>query len=178
MFPLDYVLAAALLTAPPDTVDPPGAADTYAVLCPTMQRVAQNWEILDPREVRYVLTRTEDYQADMDLLRKRNYDLADAPPLHDCVRFPPRAAVIELLSFNRAYGEQLEKRQHVHRAFAAEYQEALRETEELYQVWEAIRDARCEYYYITVRRQALKKVRDTIGTANYYNGTYPPHVPV
>ena len=45
-------------------------------------------------------------------------------------------------------------------------------------VWDAIRDSRCEYYYITVRRQALERVRDTIGVVAYYNGNYPPHVPV
>ena len=178
MFPLDYVLAAALLTAPPDTVDPPGAADTYAVLCPTMQRVAQNWEILDPREVRYVLTRTEDYQADMDLLRKRNYDLADAPPLHDCVRFPPRAAVIELLSFNRAYRQHLTSRQSLELTSWWELRETLQEADRLYQTWDTVRDARCDYYYVTVRRQALKKLREAIGPQAYYNSCLPPHVPV
>ena len=52
MLPLDYVLAAALLTAPPDAADAPGAADTYAALCPLMQQIALRWEVLDPREVR------------------------------------------------------------------------------------------------------------------------------
>src|SRR5215471_20374273 len=113
MLPLDYVLAAALLTAPPDAADPAGAAETYAVACRMLQHVALDWDILDPREVRYVLTRKEDYKSDMALLRRRHYDLADAPPLHDCMRFPPRPVVTQMLSFNRTYRENLEKRKEV-----------------------------------------------------------------
>src|SRR4051812_3138573 len=127
MIPLDYVLAAALLTGPPDAAAPAGAADTYASLCPMLQHVAGEWEILDPREVRYVLTRKEDYKPDWAPLRRRHYDLADAPPLHDCMRFPPRSAVTQMLSFNRAYRENLEKRKEVERNRADEHEEALQE---------------------------------------------------
>lgn len=178
MLPLEYVLAAALLSAPPDTTDPPDAAEIYAPLCPVVQQVALRWEVLDPREVRYVLTRNEDYKSDMSLLRRRHYDLVEAPPLHDCARFPARAAVTQMLSFNRAYRDNVEKHLAVDRSRAAEYQELLQEVDRLYQVWDAIRDTRCEYYYVTVRRQALKRVREAIGEPAYYNGTYPPHVPV
>jgi hypothetical protein len=178
MLPLDYVLAAALLTAPPDATDPPGAAETYACLCPMMQHIASGWEILDHREVRYVLTRNEDYKSDMGLLRRRHYDLSDAPPLHDCVRFPPRSAVTPLLAFNRTYRENLEKLKEVERGRLEELESALQEADRLYQIWDDIRDTRCEYYYITVRRQALKRVRDAIGIVAYHNGNYPPHVPI
>lgn len=178
MFPLDYILAAALLSAPPDTTDPSGTVAAYAPLCPAMQHLAIGWEIMDPREERYVLARKEDYRTDLNLLRRRYHDLLDAPPLHDCMRFPPRVAVTELIAFNRSYREHLEKRKELERAFAYEVQETLQETDRLYQVWDAIRDTRCEYYYVTVRRQALKRVRDTIGEQAFYNGNYPPHVPV
>src|SRR5438552_11573356 len=178
MLPLAYVLAAALLTAPPDTTDPSAAAETYACLCPMMQHVALGWEILDNREVRYVLTRNEDYKSDMSLLRRRHYDLADAPPLHDCVRFPPRGAVTPLLSFNRTYRENLEKLKEVERGRADELDEALQEADRLYQVWDAIRDSRCEYYYITVRRQALKRLKQMIGAEGYDTADLPPYVPL
>jgi hypothetical protein len=178
MLPLDYILAAALLSAPADAGEPEGATATYASLAPVVQQVALRWEVLDPREARYVLTRQEDYKSDMALLRRRCYDLLDAPPLADCVRFPPRSEVTQMLSFNRSYREHLEKCKGVDRHLAWEYEEALREADRLYQIWDAIRDTRCEYYYITVRRQALKRVRDTIGPEAYYNGDYPPHVPI
>ena len=178
MFPLDYLLAAALLAAPPDTVDPPAALDAYLALAPTLQELALAWEILDPRETRFVLTRREELKADFELLRRRRHELADAPPLHDCMRFPPRPLVSELLDFNRQYREHLEQRRTVDTARAWEHQEALAEAERLYNIWDSIRDSRCDYYYITVRRQALKKVREAIGVEAFYNGHYPPHVPV
>ena len=44
-------------------------------------------------------------------------------------------------------------------------------------MWDAVRDARCEFYYVTVRRQALKKLRDLVGEEAYLAGTLPPNVP-
>jgi len=178
MFPLDYIVAAALLAAPPDAADPAAALDAHFAFCPAMQELAVDWEILDRRELRYLLANKDDYRSDMEMMRQRYYDLKDAPPLHDCMRFPPRAAVSELLAFNRAYREYLEKRKDLERSSATEYQEALQETERLCRIWEDIRDTRLEFRYVAARRQALKRVRDAIGEQAFYNGNYPPHVPV
>src|SRR5262245_32582518 len=51
------------------------------------------------------------------------------------------------------------------------------ETDRLYGVWDAARDARCEFYYVTVRRQALKKLKEMIGDNAYALGELPPYVP-
>jgi hypothetical protein len=178
MFPVDYVLAVALLAAPPDATEAPGAAERFANLRPTLQSLAVHWEILDPREVRYVLTRPEDFASDLKLLRRRYHDLADAPPLHDCMRFPDRALISDLLSFNRAYRQHLDSKQSVELNYWWELREALQEADRLYQIWDTVRDARCDYYYVTVRRQALKKLKETVGEQAYYSGRLPPHVPL
>ena len=178
MIPLDYVLAVALLASPAETVDAPEAAPQFANLRPTLQAVAVQWEILDPREVRYVLTRNEDFTSDLTLLRRRHADLDGAPPVHDCVRFPDRTVVNEMLAFNRAYRQNLETRLSVETVCWWDLRETLQEADRLYQIWDLVRDSRCDYYYVTVRRQALKKVKETVGDAAYYNGTMPPHVPV
>src|SRR6266851_6376773 len=178
MFPLDYVLAVALLTTPDDAVEPNDAAQEYAALRPTVQAVAVQWEILDPREVRYVLTRNEDFASDMKLLRRRYADLADAPYVHDCIRFPDREVVNDMLTFNRAYRQHLETRLTMETTGWWDLRETLQEADHLYQIWDLVRDSRCDYYYVTVRRQALKKIKETVGDAAYYNGNMPPHVPV
>src|SRR5690242_16867636 len=98
MFTLDYLLAAALLASPADK-DVAVGPDTFGTVGPAVQRLALQWEILDPREVRYVLTRPEDFQADLKLLQRRYHELANAPPVSDCLRFPDRAVVSELLAF-------------------------------------------------------------------------------
>src|SRR5208283_4676045 len=169
--------AAALLTYPPDLPDPPVTADSFNQLRSSLQTLALDWELLDPREVRYVLARAEDFQSDLNLLRRRYSELADAPPVQDCCRFPDRSTVNELLAFNRAYRQYIDVRQPGEPARWWELRTALQETDYLYQVWDTVRDARCEYYYVTVRRQALKRLRELIGDEAYYNATLPPCVP-
>lgn len=178
MLQFDYLLALALLTAPPDGVDSAAPIEMSERLRPTLQALAVQLEILDPREVRYILSRQEDCTADINLLRRRYHDLVDAPLLSDSLRFPDRESVNELLSFNRSYRQHIDMRQTVELAHWWEHQATLQETEQLYQVWDTVRDARCEYYYVTVRRQALKRLRELIGMDAYYGGRLPPFVPV
>jgi hypothetical protein len=202
MMPLNYALAAVLLATPaepPEPFDPnanaggatmtryfrppaPGetgdSLDALVTTRPAVRGLALHWEILDPREVRYVLTRAEDFPTDLKLLRRRYADLADAPPLYDCMRFPDRALVNDLLAFNRAYRQHLDNRQSLELANAWELHQMLLESDRLYQIWDLVRDTRCDYYYVTVRRQALKKLKEMIGDQAYYSGCLPPHVPV
>ncbi|HEX5269656.1 MAG TPA: hypothetical protein VFW33_04170 [Gemmataceae bacterium] len=177
MFTFDYLLAAALLAAPADR-DLALSPELFATVGPAAQQLALKWEILDPREVRYVLARPEDFAADLKLLQRRYHELANAPPVADCLRFPDRATVSDLLAFNRAYRQQMDARQAVELVHWWEYREAVQEADKLYQVWDNVRDARCDYYYVTVRRHALQKLREAIGPEAYYAGCLPPHVPV
>lgn len=175
----DYLLALALLTAPLDPAPTAvGDAEMFAHLRSPLQALAVQLEVLDPREVRYLLTRPEDFQADLILLRRRYQELADAPVLNESLRFPDRETVNELLAFNRAYRQHIDVRQTVELSHWWEYQAALQETEQLYQIWDTVRDARCEYYYVTVRRQALKRLRDLLGDEAYFSGQLPPYVPL
>jgi hypothetical protein len=50
------------------------------------------------------------------------------------------------------------------------------ETDRLYEIWNAARDAGTTYYYVTVRREALRKLRDLLGP-DYYRMTFPSPVP-
>jgi hypothetical protein len=177
MFTLDYLFAAVLLTAPADR-DVALSPELFATVGPAAQQLALKWEILDPREVRYVLARPEDFAADLKLLQRRYHELANAPPVADCLRFPDRATVSDLLAFNRAYRQQMDARQAIELVHWWEYREAVQEADKLYQVWDNVRDARCDYYYVTVRRHALQKLREAIGPEAYYAGRLPPHVPV
>jgi hypothetical protein len=92
------------------------------------------------------------------MLRRRYQDLKDAPPLVDCQRFPDRSTISDLLAFNRAYRQHLDNRQTMEMVHTWEVRDALQEADHLYHVWDTARDARCDYYYVTVRRQALKRL--------------------
>jgi hypothetical protein len=177
MTPYDLILAAALLSVPPGTPEEPPTPDRWPAVQEAIHKTAIRLEILDERETRYVLARVEDFEADLDLLRRRNQELHDAPPLADAARFPGRDAVNQLIQFNRTYRTFLEGRQTWEADRAEVIGVALAETDRLYRVWDAVRDARCEFYYVTVRRQALKRLRDGLGDTAYETADLPPHVP-
>jgi hypothetical protein len=177
MVPLDYVLAVAALTAPASAGEEAPAA--HACLRPAVRAVALGWEILDPREARTMLARPAEFAADLRLLRRRCGELADAPPLCDAGRFADRELVCELLAFNRAYHAQLERRQEAGGpARAGELTQALGETDALYRIYDLLRDARSDCYYVSVRRQALAALREAVGRRDYARGVLPPHVPL
>jgi hypothetical protein len=178
MLPFDYLAALVLLTAAPTAVDSGDTPRISAALRVHLQELAVEWEILDPRELRYILARPEDFSSDLNLLRRRHRELVSAPPLSDCLRFPERATINDLLSYNRAYRQHIDLRQPVELIRWWELRVALQETERLYQIWDSVRDARCDYYYVVVRRQALKRLREQIGDEAYYAGDLPPSVPL
>ena len=173
----DLVLAALLISAPPGTPETPPSAERWSVVQAALHKTAIEWEILDERETRYVLARLDDFEPDLNLLRRRYVDLADAPKVADAARFPDRQAVNEFIRFNRAYRKTLETRQ----VWEADRADAIRivvlETDRLYRVWDSVRDARCDFYYVTVRRQALKKLQEMLGQDAYTAGDLPPYVP-
>ena len=177
MSPSDLILAIMLLSAPvgtPEQVPPP---DRWLVVQGAIQQVAMDWEILDVRETRYVLAKSEDFQDDIDFLRKRRVDLAEAPKVNESDRLPPRQAVNDNIRFNRAYRKNLENRLIWEPDRAGVIGDAIDETERLYKMWDAIRDAKCDYHYITVRRLALKKLKEMLGPDAYSTGELPLFVP-
>ena len=46
-----------------------------------------------------------------------------------------------------------------------------------HQVWNTLRDARCSFYYVAVRRQALKQLRELVGEPAFYRAELPPPLP-
>jgi hypothetical protein len=173
----DLILAAALLTAPVGTPEQTPTEDRWPTVRDALQKTAIGWELMDPRETRYLLAARADFEPDLDLLRKRYVELADAPKLAECQRLPDRRTVGELLKFNRAYRKHLEEREVWETDRSDVLQAAMQETDRLYRHWDAIRDAQCDFYYVSVRRTALKKLRDAIGEEAFSTGHMPPYVP-
>ena len=185
VFPINYALAAVLLTTPPADTSAPlennSKLEHLSSVRPAVRDLALAWEIMDQREVRYVLTRSEDFTSDLKLLQRRYQDLGDAPPLYDCMRFPDRSLVNDMLAFNRAYQTYLEHQEQYYVAdsvMAWEIHQTRIENQKLYEVWDLARDTRCDYYYVTVRRAALNKLKQLLGDQAYASGILPPHVPV
>src|SRR5262245_31674288 len=107
----DLILAAALLTAPVGTPEQTPPEDRWTAVRDAVHQTAVAWEIMDSRETRYVMATRDDFEPDLNLLRKRYAELVDAPKLSDCHRLPDRRTVNELIKFNRAFRKHLEERQ-------------------------------------------------------------------
>jgi hypothetical protein len=175
---LDYVLAVAVLTAPTGSDCPAHSPLTeHRCLGRVLKDVALHWELLDPRETNAFFRRPDDFPVDVQLLRRRYRLLAEAPFCSDALRFPTREACCELLTFNRAYHRGLKQRQEAVGTQGNSHL-ALQEAEQLYRIWDLVREARSDCYYVSVRRQALLALRQALGSEDYYKGQLPPHVPV
>ena len=174
---MDVLAAIILLNTFPGTYTHPPSDAEFPSLRDSVHRVALAWEILDPRETGYIFAKHSEFEADLNLLRQRHQDLRDAPRLCECHRLPTRFVANEFLQFNRAYRKHLVDRRELERDRAQVIDAAVAEVDECYRVWDAIRDARAEFYYVTVRRQALMRLRCMVGDEAYYLGEWPSPVP-
>lgn len=173
---LDYAIAVALLTSPPAE----GAdLSPYVRLRPVMQKIALEWEVLDPREVTFLLARNKDFSDDVCVIQQRWQEFKDAPFIDEVLRFPDRTVVNDFLTFNRSYRSDLKNASEIVGGHARWwYEAAIQETDILYRVWEKVHDARNKSCYITVRRQALKNFRELVGAECFYSGQLPPYIPI
>lgn len=178
MSPSDLFFATVLLSAPVGSPEQVPCPERFAAVQAAVHEIAVNWEILDPRETRYVLSKAEDWQTDLDFLRKRKAELADAPKIGESVRLPDRRLMDDYIQFNRAFRKNLEVRALWEADRAVEIGEVARETDRLYKLWDAMREAKCDFHYVTYRRQALKKLKDSLGTEAFDSGELPAYVPV
>lgn len=176
MFTGEVLLAAVLLTSPKESTVPVQDAAWLEALRPALLTLAMDAEVLDAREKGFVLG--HDVTGDLAMLQGRFQELQKAPLVGEGQRFPDRKLINEFLALNRAYRNQLTARLAIDLVYSEELRTAIAETDQLYQIWDTVRDARCDYYYVTVRRQALQLLRDLIGAEAFYSGQMPPHVPV
>jgi hypothetical protein len=173
----DVLFAVMLLSAPIGTPEQSPTAERWPAIQAALHHTAIEWEILDPRETRYVLAKHEDFQGDLDFLRKRKAELAEAPKVIDSARLPDRAMINDAIRFNRSFRKHLETRLAWESDRAVLIGEVINENERLYRMWDAIRDAKSDLTYITTRRLALLRLRDMLGPETYEKGETPPYVP-
>jgi hypothetical protein len=177
MFKGEFALAFMLLTTPPGVTETPPDGAQWLSLQQSVQELAIKWEILDPRETKYILAKPEEYAIDINLLRRRYQDLKDVPRLSDADRLPDRSTAHELIQHNRAFRKTIDIRRALETDRADEWMIVLQDTDHLYQVWDAVRDAKCDFYYVTVRRHALRKLKESLGDEHYSMAALPPGLP-
>ncbi len=174
----NLIIAALLLSSPPQLNDPWAEKWNNPFILLTVQCMAVENEILDVRETRYMFIRNTEFTSDLNILRRRFIELANSPLTSDSDQFPDRSLISSYLAFNRAYKHHLEMQAMYYTWHYEWYRQAIKETDELFRIWDLIRDASTPYYYVTTRREALMKLKKELGDDCYYQGIFPPYVPI
>jgi hypothetical protein len=177
MFGNEFALAVSLLVAPVGSPLPSLEDFDWLQVQSSIHRVAIDWEIMDQREKKYLIVNQRDLQDDVDRLRQRYADLQGAPKLVDATRFPNRDIINRMIEENRSVRRDIDQRRHLETDRASGFRSAMYEIDEFHEVWNTLLHAKCEFYYIDVRRKALKKLLELVGTEAYAAATLPPAVP-
>ncbi len=172
MFTAETLVAAMLLTAPQEAPQ----SSAWAMVCrPNVLALAAAAEVLDSREKGFVMG--QDLLGDLTILQGRYAEFSRAPLLQEAEMFPDRKLINEMLALNRHCRNQLMERRKIDLVHSEEIILLIQQLDSRYQVWDAIRDSRCDYYYVTVRRQSLALLKDLIGAESFYMGRMPSVLP-
>lgn len=183
---LDCFLALFLLTAPVPDATAAWALEQMPQLQSSVLAAAVELELADPRETTWIFQPWEPYETDateyrrgLDLLRGRHRELAGAPPLRDCLRFPPHASIEPQISFNRAHRDWLVGQREVEPYTTDQqlWQDWIDETDEIHAVLIRARNAQCDYWHVPQRREELGQLRELLGLDAFYSGRLPPAAP-
>ncbi len=173
----DLFLAATILAAPVGTPELVPCPERFQEIRDAISTMAQKWEIMDPKEDKYLLTNPEYYQSEIDILRQRYVQFKDAPMVRDAQRLPTIDKINELIKFNRNFKKSLDERLLFELDRENLILEAIRETDVYHLLWIEIRHAQSEFLYVTGRRESLLKVKEFLGEERYISGELPPYVP-
>jgi len=176
MPPLNYLMCVVLLTGSPNDVSSNSYSDPE--MRAALKKFAVSQEVLDPHETGHFLKDADSFADNVKVLRERHAELEDCPPLRDHMMFVERDLINDLLVFNSSYRTNLQQRASLCPVYEQDFHAAIREAESLYKTWDILRDAKCEFYYVLVRRRALRELKKVLGDKAYYEGRMPPHVPI
>ena len=137
---MDILTAIILLSGTPGTLEPVPTISEFIDLRGQVHKVALEWEILDHRETSYVFVRHAEFQRDLDMLRRRNVELRDAPRVCEAHKLPPRDWVIRMVCFNRDYRKILDTRRELELDREDILSAAICESDALYRVYDDDRD--------------------------------------
>jgi hypothetical protein len=165
----DILLAMLLITSPVGTPAPPPSEDVLARVSSAL-RVQ---EILGPDEV-YFFAYPDEFQDDIDGMRRRWNLVKDAPPLADWHRFPPRPVIQRLMQFNRTLRRSLMDQIDVlPLPDRDQWNKLVARLREDYDILNELDDAVNEHLSVFYRRLALLKAREKMGLENYLQGLLP-----
>lgn len=177
--PAELAMARVLIMSPVGRVDSVPSGDDWPRVSAAIHQAAIAMEILDPAERVYIGAESKDLQVDFNILRDRWQDVGHGPRLCDANKFSfTRADCTVAIEFNRAVRRRLEMIAEAEADRRHEVRDAISLVDAHYSVWDSLRDSKCDYYHVTPRRQALKRLKQLIGPDDWAAGRMPLAVPV
>lgn len=178
MLSMSWVIASLLIYQPPDT---PVDNDTVLSVRGEIVFILLAEQLIDEREIWYWgLSRAGGRDCavnDLNIARNRRVLLLGAPLVEDVYRFPSRTTAMSYKSVNRQIRQYAELMEMCQKHHETEWMVVIHELDALYELWDHVEDARCDYYYVTVRREKLKWLLDKLGPEDYYSTNLPPCAP-
>lgn len=194
----ELIFALALLSAPELEPIPPFTVVCYQEI---LRHQCLQDEILDPAETANYLrlrattvsqydpkTETwksepglnwEEMRNDLVAVRERYTELQGFPYSCDCRLFPEQEYANAMWSLSYDYGNYLNNLNNSgYRADSWRIRQAIVETDQLTSIWMDVRLLNGRYSTVAHKRKCLKRLKDTIGDENYYNGYLPCPVPL
>jgi hypothetical protein len=172
-----YLLALSLIVGSDEIPKGTDGENLFIYLKTSFAEIGVEREILDAKEAKFTLMNLSCFINDISTLRRRYIEFKDAPSVYDSLRFPDREYINELIAFNRLFRNRMELLSECYLHKSDEYKEIVRESDKIYSILDTVRDAKCEYYYITIRREALVRLKELLGNQGYYSGELPVPVP-
>jgi hypothetical protein len=165
----DYLIVLYVLSP----IEPPVSSQAAPEAWQALKDVSLTMEIVGPHE-----NWASDFRSELRYVRHYARTLQDAPPLADCDWLPPAWLAADFCRFNEQYQCTLQTQQMQFGHRSEELGEVLRETRQLYSVWDAARRATSHNQAWAYRRRSLLQLREAVGEEAYYSGRLPPAVPV
>jgi len=152
---------------------------------PEIRNALRYWcitnEILDDREAANYFRGSDNIETftnDLYNMRGRWEDTKDTPLISYVEGLPSQKVTQECCEANRKMLNSLEDNKYNHGYHNVPWFEAaIQETNELYAIWDALRDSQHEYSYIHTRRQALARMFWLIKASGWKGDGMPPHTP-
>ncbi len=178
--PSDCLYAIMLIQCEGDTEkEPVPHKDQWKDVSEAIQHIAVKWQIMDPRECRYFMSNRDDFHGDLQILRTRYHQFKDIPRIEEIAgRFPDKDTINKCIQFNRAFRKHLETRMLWESDRADLFRAVIAETDYAYKAWSLMCEIKGDLFYVTYRREALKKYMDLVKQKKPWDsGEIPDYVP-
>lgn len=176
---LDYAFVDYLFSLPP-TAHIPETPRPYLPFVAAARQyiVTHDLESRDATRMYFSYDARDSFEVDVRLIREARLLKESTEDMRPYLfMFPNHAEVVRAKAFNVAYLNYLKKRRDIETNPDRRILLAISETEQLYEIYDALYDVTSPHYALAYKRKRLKQFVEFLGEENFKNGNLPSPVP-